>query len=136
LVTHPGINATLTGCKNKKIYQNLPTNTTTKTAIMKKLQKNLAQFVKERNWEQFHSPKNLVMALSVEAAELVEIFQWMEEEKSWDVDLATRKHIEEEIGDVMIYLTMLAGKFDIDPVEAAHKKMVGNAKKYPLGSSE
>ena len=116
----------------KKIYQNPPTNTTTKTAIMKKLQTKLTQFVKERNWEQFHSPKNLVMALSVETAELVEIFQWMEGSESREVDEATRDHIAEEIGDVMIYLAMLASKFDIDPVEAAHKKMVGNAKKYPV----
>jgi NTP pyrophosphatase (non-canonical NTP hydrolase) len=76
------------------------------------------------------------MALSVETAELVEIFQWMEGDKSRKVDTATREHIEEEIGDVMIYLTMLASKFNIDPVEAAHKKMVGNAKKYPAGSCE
>jgi len=98
---------------------------------MKKLQTKLTKFVKERNWEQFHSPKNLVMALSVEAAELVEIFQWLEGEQSRTVNMATRKHIEEEIGDVMIYLTMLAGKFDIDPIEAAHKKMALNAEKYP-----
>jgi NTP pyrophosphatase (non-canonical NTP hydrolase) len=121
--------------KIKKIYQNSPTNTTTKTNIMKKLQTNLTQFVKERNWEQFHSPKNLVMALSVETAELVEIFQWMEGPESRTVDAATREHIEQEIGDVMIYLTMLAGKFGIDPIEAAHKKMVGNAKKYPANPS-
>jgi NTP pyrophosphatase (non-canonical NTP hydrolase) len=98
---------------------------------MKKLQENLTQFVKERNWEQFHSPKNLAMALSVETAELVEIFQWMESAESREVDAPTRQHIEEEVGDVMIYLTMLAGKFAIDPIAAAHKKMVGNARKYP-----
>lgn len=107
----------------------------TKTEIMKKLQTNLTAFVKERNWEQFHSPKNLVMALSVEVAELAEIFQWMEVEASRTVNKATRQHIEEEVGDVMIYLTMLAGKFDIDPIEAAHKKMVLNAGKYPAPSS-
>ena len=117
--------------KIKKTYQNLPTNTTTKTTIMKKLQTKLTQFVRERNWEQFHSPKNLAMALSVEAAELVEIFQWMEGPESRTVDAATREHIEQEVGDVMIYLTMLASKFDLDPIEAAHKKMVLNAKKYP-----
>jgi len=99
---------------------------------MKKLQTQLINFVNERNWEQFHSPKNLVMALSVETAELVEIFQWLEGPESGTVDAATRQHIEEEIGDVMIYLTMLAGKFDIDPVEAAHKKMALNTKKYPV----
>jgi len=104
----------------------------TKKERMKKLQSNLAQFVKERNWEQFHSPKNLAMALSVETAELMEIFQWMESKESRTVDAATRRHIEEEVGDVMIYLTMLAGKFDLDPIEAAHKKMVLNAKKYPV----
>ncbi len=100
--------------------------------MMKKLQTELIKFVKKRNWEQFHSPKNLVMALSVETAELVEIFQWMEGAESRDVDAVTREHIEEEVGDVMIYLTMLASKFDINPIKAAHKKMVLNAKKYPV----
>ncbi len=100
--------------------------------MMKKLQTKLTKFVRERNWEQFHSPKNLVMALSVEVAELVEIFQWMEGPESKTVDAATREHIEQEIGDVMIYLTMLAGKFDLDPIQAAHKKMTLNTKKYPL----
>ncbi len=99
---------------------------------MKKLQTRLAQFVSERNWEQFHSPKNLAMALSVETAELVEIFQWMEGAESMNVDAATRKHIEEEVGDVMVYLTMLASKFNINPVAAAHKKIMLNAKKYPV----
>ncbi len=55
----------------------------------------------------------------------------MENAESLKVDAATRQHIEEEVGDVMIYLTMLAEKFDIDPIAAAHKKMVGNVKKYP-----
>lgn len=104
----------------------------TKKKSMKKLRTNLAKFVTARNWEQFHSPKNLAMALGVEAAELMEIFQWMESGESRTVDAATRDHIEEEIGDVMIYLTMLAEKFDLDPIEAAHKKMVLNAGKYPV----
>jgi NTP pyrophosphatase (non-canonical NTP hydrolase) len=118
--------------KAEKIYQNPPTNTMTKKKSLKKLRINLAEFVIARNWEQFHSPKNLAMALSVEAAELMEIFQWMESSESRTVDSATRDHIEEEIGDVMIYLTMLADKFDLDPIEAAHKKMVLNAVKYPV----
>lgn len=118
--------------KVKNNYQNSTRNTTRKTDKMKKLQTKLAQFVRERNWEQFHSPKNLVMALSVETAELVEIFQWMEGTESGTVDTVTRKHIEEEVGDVMIYLTMLASKFELDPIEAAHKKMKLNAKKYPV----
>jgi len=104
----------------------------TKKKSLKKLRTNLAEFVTARNWEQFHSPKNLAMALSVEAAELMEIFQWMKSGESRTVNTATREHIEEEIGDVMIYLTMLADKFDLDPIEAAHKKMVLNAVKYPV----
>ncbi|MFH2122893.1 MAG: nucleotide pyrophosphohydrolase [Pseudomonadota bacterium] len=99
---------------------------------MKKLQIKLKQFARVRNWEQFHTPKNLVMALSVETAELMEIFQWMEGKESREVDADTREHIEEEVGDVMIYLTMLASKFDLDPIEAAHKKMARNAIKYPI----
>lgn len=71
------------------------------------------------------------MALSVETAELTEIFQWLEGEKSRDVDTATRKHIAEEVGDVMIYLTMLADKFNLDPLQCAKEKMKLNVKKYP-----
>lgn len=71
------------------------------------------------------------MALSVETAELSEIFQWMEGERSHEVDDATRQHIAEEVGDVMIYLTMLADKFDLNPLDCAKKKMKLNAQKYP-----
>jgi len=71
------------------------------------------------------------MALSVETAELTEIFQWMEGEESRVVDSATRQHIAEEVGDVMIYLTMLADKFDLNPLDCAKEKMKLNAEKYP-----
>jgi len=71
------------------------------------------------------------MALSVETAELTEIFQWMEGEASREVDDATRQHIAEEVGDMMIYLTMLADKFDLTPLDCAKKKMELNAEKYP-----
>ncbi len=71
------------------------------------------------------------MALSVETAELTEIFQWMEGEESRVVDEETRKHIAEEVGDVMIYLTMLADKFGLDPLICAEEKMKLNAVKYP-----
>ncbi len=99
---------------------------------MEKLLSNLHIFAKERNWLSYHSPKNLAMALSVETAELTEIFQWMETEESRKVNTATRKHIAEEIGDVMIYLTMLADKFDLDPLNCAKEKMLLNAIKYPI----
>jgi len=71
------------------------------------------------------------MALSVETAELTEIFQWMEGEESSDVDNTTKQHLAEEVGDIMIYLTMLADKFDLDPLTCAREKMILNAVKYP-----
>ena len=86
-------------------------------------------FVTERDWSQFHSPKNLAMALSVETAELVEIFQWLSEEESFTPNPDKRDHIKEEIGDIMIYLTTLANKFNINPLEAAFKKMEINQKR-------
>ena len=98
---------------------------------MTNLQKEIQKFVAERDWQQFHSPKNLAMALTVETAELQEIFQWLTEEASYSLDSETLEHIEEEIGDVMIYLTTLAAKFDINPIEAALKKIQRNMEKYP-----
>ncbi|SHO49709.1 nucleotide pyrophosphohydrolase [Desulfopila aestuarii] len=98
---------------------------------MKQLQTEIKEFIARRNWKQYHSPKNLVMALSVEAAELTEIFQWMTQEESRNVTKETRSHIEEEIGDIMIYLSTVAAAFDIDPISAARKKLVKNAIKYP-----
>jgi len=99
---------------------------------MEKLIAELHNFAKERNWLEYHSPKNLAMALSVETAELTEIFQWMETSESRQVDTDTRQHIAEEVGDVMIYLTMLADKFDLDPLQCAKDKMLLNAVKYPV----
>ncbi len=98
---------------------------------MEKLKSNLREFAAARNWHSFHNPKNLAMALSVEVAELTEIFQWKSAEESMDVDNATRRHIAEELGDVMIYLTMLADKFDLDPLSCATEKMKLNAIRYP-----
>lgn len=98
---------------------------------MEKLKTTLRAFAAARKWQRYHSPKNLVMALSVETAELTEIFQWMEGDSSRQVDEATRSHIAEEIGDVMIYLTMLADKFDLDPLTCAKNKIQLNAIKYP-----
>jgi dCTP diphosphatase len=88
-------------------------------------------FIEERDWEQFHSPKNLAMALSVEVAEVVEHFQWLTEEESKKLPTEKLAEIRQEIGDVMIYLTELADKLGIDPVEAAKAKITINGKKYP-----
>jgi len=95
------------------------------------LQRTLRQFADERDWNQFHSPKNLAMALSVEAAELVEIFQWLTEAQSADPDSTTRAAIAEEIADVQIYLARLADRLDIDIPEAVDHKLALNARKYP-----
>ena len=96
---------------------------------METLIKSLRQFAKERDWGQFHSPKNLSMALTKEAAELMEHFQWLTESGSW---LIQTDLIEPEIGDVMIYLLMICDKLGIDPIECARIKLEINKDKYPI----
>ncbi|MBF0194662.1 MAG: nucleotide pyrophosphohydrolase [Magnetococcales bacterium] len=101
---------------------------------MSELRKALKEFSKERNWPKFHTPKNLSMALSVEVAEIVEIFQWLDAEQSQQLNQKQKSHLAQEVGDVMIYLTMLADKYDLDPIECAQQKMTINAIKYPVES--
>lgn len=103
----------------------------TKTDRFKKLLHKITVFAERRRWTPFHTPKNLSMALSVECAELVEIFQWMSPEESTQPDKETLQHIEEEIGDIMIYLGMIGASFNIDPIEAATNKLALNETKYP-----
>ena len=91
----------------------------------------LRQFVAERDWDQFHSPKNLAMALSVEAAELLEHFQWLTQEQSSDLPADKRKQVAQEMSDVLVYLVRLADKLDIDLVQEAKEKLVLNGEKYP-----
>ncbi|HEX7864756.1 MAG TPA: nucleotide pyrophosphohydrolase [Variovorax sp.] len=88
-------------------------------------------FAQARNWEQFHSPKNLASALSVEAAELLEHFQWLTEAQSRSLPADKRAEIGTEIADVFLYLLQLADKLGIDVIEAATSKMLVNAQKYP-----
>jgi dCTP diphosphatase len=95
------------------------------------LQQELRRFAAERDWEQFHSPKNLAMALSVEAAEIVEIFQWLTEAQSADLDDRTRAAVSAEIADVQNYLARLADRLGIDISTAVAKKFAMNARKYP-----
>lgn len=92
----------------------------------------LRRFADEREWEQFHSPKNLAMALSVEAAELLEHFQWLTEERSRRMQPRELDKIREEMADVLLYLVRLADKLGIDLAMAAFAKMKLNAKKYPV----
>lgn len=91
----------------------------------------LREFAAERDWDQFHSPKNLAMALSVEASELMEHFQWLTEAQSSALPPEKLQQVREEIGDVLIYLTRLADKLGIDPAEAAFEKLEVNRDKYP-----
>ncbi len=102
---------------------------------MKELSEKIRAFARDRDWEQFHSPKNLAMALSVEVAEVVEHFQWLTQEESRRLDPARLEEIRQEIGDVMIYLVRLADQLGIDPLEAADEKIQINEKKYPVEKS-
>ncbi len=91
----------------------------------------LRTFCTERDWHRFHTPKNLVMALSVEAAELVEHFQWATAEESLTLDPEKRAAVADEVADVLIYLTQLSDVLGIDPIKAVRSKIVKNAQKYP-----
>ena len=96
---------------------------------MNDLRDAIRAFSKKRDWEQYHSPKNLAMALSVEASEIVEHFQWLTQEESRNLPIDKLAEVREEIGDVMIYLTELADELGIDPVEAAKAKLRINEEK-------
>jgi len=98
---------------------------------LRALQQRVAAFAAARDWEPFHSPKNLAMALSVEAAELVEEFQWLTEEQSRALDAERRERVRLELADVFIYLLRIADKLGVDLVGAANDKIVLNEKKYP-----
>ena len=100
------------------------------TALVQ-LRDALRQFAAERDWDQFHSPKNLASALAVEAAELLERFQWLTEDESRKLSPADLAQVREELADVLNYLVRLADKLDVDLLEAARDKIVKNALKYP-----
>ena len=96
-----------------------------------RIRKQVRQFVVERDWDQFHSPKNLSMALIVEAAEMVEHFQWLTEEQSSNLPPTKLAEVELELADIQIYLLSLAEKLQLDLIAAVDKKLVLNARKYP-----
>ena len=98
-----------------------------------KITDTLNKFVQDRDWEQFHSPKNLAMALSVEVAELVELFQWKTQEESWGVDI---EKIKKEIADIAIFMLMISSKFNIDIIDSIFEKIEINNKKYPISKSK
>jgi NTP pyrophosphatase (non-canonical NTP hydrolase) len=104
---------------------------TTEITDLTSLRDALRAFCAERDWHRYHTPKNLVMALSVEAAELVEQFQWTTPEESTALSAEKRTAVADEIADVLIYLVELADVTGIDPLAAARAKIIKNAVKYP-----
>lgn len=99
------------------------------------LKQALREFVAERDWHQFHTPKNLASALSVEAAELLEPFQWLQHGQVSELGEQGLQAVRHELADVLNYLVMLADRLDVDLVEAAFDKIELNALKYPVEKS-
>ncbi len=97
-----------------------------------RLRDRLREFAAARDWEQFHSPRNLATALVVEAAELLEPFQWLTDEQARDLSPETRASVEQEMADVLLYLVRLADRLGVDLEQAAFAKITRNAEKYPV----
>lgn len=110
----------------------MTTDTSTPSDHLLTLKQKLRTFAQERDWEQFHSPKNLAMALSVEAAELLECFQWLTEDESKQVSGEKLAAIADEIADVQLYLIRLADRLGVDILDAATRKITKNEAKYPI----
>ncbi|SHI52375.1 NTP pyrophosphatase, house-cleaning of non-canonical NTPs [Malonomonas rubra DSM 5091] len=100
-------------------------------ATLHDLRERMASFVRERDWEQFHSPKNLSMSIAIEAAELMEHFQWLTTEQSEHLDPAALQEIGEELADIVLYSLSLANHLQIDLAETVLAKMAKNERKYP-----
>ncbi|MGK0367140.1 MAG: dCTP diphosphatase [Thermoproteota archaeon] len=105
---------------------------------LKKILTTINKFADDRDWKKFHTPKNLSMALSVEISELMEIFQWLNQDESLEVcnDKEVHTHIKEEIADIMIYALRFCHIAGINPIEAMEEKIVKNAIKYPVEKSK
>lgn len=103
-----------------------------KPLTLARLRAELEKFAADRDWQQFHTPKNLAMALCVEASELMEHFQWLTAEQSVRMSERRRRAVAAEIADVLIYLTRLADVLKIDALDAARRKLRQNARKYPI----
>ena len=96
------------------------------------LSATLVDFARQRDWEQFHSPKNLSMALIAEAAELLEHFQWLTEDQSKNIDAEKKDAVALEMADILIYLIRTAERLDIDLIESAWRKIEINNQRYPV----
>ena len=103
---------------------------------IEKIKQIINKFAEDRNWDQFHTPKNLSLALSVEASELVEIFQWLKDEESKILDEKNLQSVREELADILIYLIRIAHKLDIDLQNSVLEKIKINETKYPIELSK
>ena len=101
-----------------------------------KIKQIVREFSSDRNLDKYHTPKNLSMALSVEASELVEIFQWLTQEESKNIDSKDIQSVKDEVADILIYLIRIVDKLDIDLEEAVLEKIKKNTKKYPVELSK
>ena len=106
-----------------------------KTGELEDLKRKVAKFAAARDWDQFHNPKNLAMALAAEAGELLEHFQWLTPEQAARLPRAAREEAALECADVLLFLLRLCDRLDIDLAAAAKRKLVINAKKYPVRKS-
>ena len=102
------------------------------TDSLRNLAQQLDQFAQDRDWQQFHSPKNLASALVVEAGELLEHFQWLTEEQSRTLSPEKREAVGAEVADVLLYLIQIANALGVDPIAAAQAKLKLNEMKYPV----
>ena len=100
------------------------------------LKEEIRQFAEDRDWEKFHTPKNLVLALTGELGELAEIFQWLDENESLQLSKSLKQDACDELADVLIYLIRLFDVLDIDPAEAVLAKIEKNSQKYPVNLSK
>lgn len=105
------------------------------TDRLTQLTQRLRDFAAAREWQRFHSPKNLAMAVAGEAGELVAEFQWLTENQSRSPDAAQLQRMRDECADVLLYLVQLADSLDIDLIEAAHAKMDRNEARFPAGAA-
>ncbi len=105
------------------------------TTTIQELRQLMNDFVEQRNWSRFHTPKNLAGSVAIESAELLELFQWLTTEEATDrskTDTAFRERIGEEMADVLLYLLSLANALDIDVSKATFDKVEKNNRKYPV----
>ncbi|MGI6443942.1 MAG: nucleotide pyrophosphohydrolase [Candidatus Dojkabacteria bacterium] len=100
------------------------------------LRKKIIAFREERDWKQFHNPKNLAMSINIEASELMELYQWLDMEQSKEFSKTNKKEIEDEVADIFNYLILFANDLDIDLIKVTDRKLKETKKKYPVSKSK